>query len=136
MLKLRPRHDITFWNGASTVGRCCTLVEEQLFLYLLKRHGCGVTVVNGGLELVILGTVLLDTMNIDPTAGVGQGGTRGLRRSSWSRWLEFVRGEEGGMLVLLTLYHVGTGRTHGYDIKNAMGVLGGHFDKKLFDDQL
>ena len=68
-----PQHDIACLNGASTILSCCTLVVEQLFLYSSKRSSCGVTVVNGGLGLVILGIVLLDKMNISPVTEYGTG---------------------------------------------------------------
>ena len=49
--------------------------------------------------------------------------------------MEFVRGEDGGILVLLTLCHVGAGCKNGYNIHNMIGGLGGHVDKRLFEDQ-
>lgn len=61
--------DIAFRDGKATVGSTCTLVTERLFQ--LRNNTSETKNIDANLALILLGTIILDTVNMDPTSGKG-----------------------------------------------------------------
>jgi exopolyphosphatase len=75
---------IAFEDGQATVASTCTLVAERLFQSLDPT-----TKIDGALGIVLLGTILLDSVNMLPEAGKGtardaDGIQHLLKRTDWS----------------------------------------------------
>ena len=85
---------IAFEAGRATVASTCTLVVERLFALLTaisKKNNAALTStkIDGSLGLLLLGVILLDTINMSPTAGRGtlrdaQAITILLEQTDWS----------------------------------------------------
>lgn len=85
---------IAFEAGWATVASTCTLVVERLFVLLAatskkKNAALKMTKIDGSLGLLLLGVILLDTINMSPSAGRGtlrdaQAITILLEQTDWS----------------------------------------------------
>ena len=67
------KRNIAFENGHATVASTCTLVAERLFDQMKQVGGGGNNniIIDGSLGLMLLGVILLDSVNMLPAAGKG-----------------------------------------------------------------
>jgi len=87
---------IAFENGQATVASTCTLVTERIFQHTALGDQSATISINGSLGLLLLGVILLDSVNMLAEAGKGTARDEKamqmlLHHTGWASYHETVR---------------------------------------------